>query len=122
MLPVHNLQRMDNADRVSVLENEAVIPVRHSLFYKDALVFDALKSRKVALKHKKTGHGILVSFPDFDYLGVWSSANDGPFVALEPWSGTSTCSDEDDVFEHKRGVRFLQSGESETLSFSIEIL
>lgn len=113
---------INNADRVSVLENEAVIPVRHSLFYKDALVFDALKSRKVALKHKKTGHGILVSFPDFDYLGVWSSANDGPFVALEPWSGTSTCSDEDDVFEHKRGVRFLQSGESETLSFSIEIL
>ena len=97
---------INNADRVSVLENEAVIPVRHSLFYKDALVFDALKSRKVALKHKKTGHGILVSFPDFDYLG----------------SGTSTCSDEDDVFEHKRGVRFLQSGESETLSFSIEIL
>lgn len=72
------------------MKNEAVIPVRHSLFYKDALVFDALKSRKVALKHKKTGHGILVSFPDFDYLGVWSSANDGPFVALEPWSGTST--------------------------------
>ena len=54
--------------------------------------------------------------------GVWSSANDGPFVALEPWSGTSTCSDEDDVFEHKRGVRFLEPGEHETLSFVIEIL
>ena len=44
------------------------------------------------------------------------------FVALEPWSGTSTCSDEDDVFEHKRGVRFLEPGEHETLSFVIEIL
>lgn len=88
----------------------------------DALIFDQLKSRTVALKHKESGHGILVTFPDFDYLGVWSSANDGPFVALEPWSGTSTCSDEDDVFEHKRGVRFLEPGEHETLSFVIEIL
>lgn len=60
---------INNADRVSVLENEAVIPVRHSLFYKDALVFDALKSRKVALKHKKTGHGILVSFLILIILG-----------------------------------------------------
>lgn len=34
----------------------------------------------------------------------------------------STCSDEDDVFEHKRGVRFLEPGEHETLSFVIEIL
>ena len=93
-----------------------------TLFYKDALIFDQLKSRTVALKHKESGHGILVTFPDFDYLGVWSSANDGPFVALEPWSGTSTCSDEDDVFEHKRGVRFLEPGEHETLSFVIEIL
>ena len=67
---------INNADRVSVLENEAVIPVRHSLFYKDALVFDALKSRKVALKHKKTGHGILVSFPDFDSRSSYYSSDD----------------------------------------------
>ena len=113
---------INNNDRIPVLDHETVIPVKHSLFYKDALIFDQLKSRTVALKHKESGHGILVTFHDFDYLGVWSSANDGPFVALEPWSGTSTCSDEDDVFEHKRGVRFLEPGEHETLSFMIEIL
>ena len=113
---------INNNDRIPILDHETVIPVKHSLFYKDALIFDQLKSRTVALKHKESGHGILVTFPDFDYLGVWSSANDGPFVALEPWSGTSTCSDEDDVFEHKRGVRFLEPGEHETLSFVIEIL
>lgn len=113
---------INNNDRIPVLDHETVIPVKHSLFYKDALIFDQLKSRTVALKHKESGHGILVTFPDFNYLGVWSSANDGPFVALEPWSGTSTCSDEDDVFEHKRGVRFLEPEEHETLSFVIEIL
>lgn len=111
-----------NDQRIPVLDNETKIPVKHSLFYQDALIFDELKSRKVSLKHKEEAKGICVTFPDFDYLGVWSSANDGPFVALEPWSGTATCSDEDDVFEHKRGVRTLNPGEDESLSFSIEII
>lgn len=111
-----------NENRVRVLENETTIPLKHSLFYKDALIFDKLKSRQVSLKHKTLNKGICVSFPDFNYLGVWSSANDGPFVALEPWSGTATCSDEDNVFEHKRGVRTLSPGQEETLSFIIEII
>lgn len=65
---------INNDDRIPVLNHETAIPVKHSLFYKDALIFDQLKSRTVALKHKESGHGILVTFPDFDYLGVWSSA------------------------------------------------
>lgn len=48
------------------------------------------------------GHGVRIEFPDFDYLIIWSKPA-GDFVALEPWSGLSICSDEDDVFEHKRG-------------------
>lgn len=113
---------IDNGNRVPILEDSAVLPVKHELFYHDALIFDQLKSRKVSLKHKDQEKGICVTFPDFDYLGVWSSANDGPFVALEPWSGTSTCTDEDDVFEHKRGIRTLDPGTEDSLSYSIEIL
>ena len=59
---------INNNDRIPVLDHETVIHVKHSLFYKDALIFDQLKSRTVALKHKESGHGILVTFPDFDYL------------------------------------------------------
>lgn len=111
-----------NDQRVPVIENSTVIPMKHELFYHDALIFDQLKSRRVSLKHSKTGKGISVSFPGFDYLGVWSSANDGPFVAIEPWSGTSTCSDEDDIFEHKRGVKILQPKEEDFLAYTIELL
>ena len=113
---------IDNGNRVPILKDSSTLPVKHEMFYNDALIFDQLKSRKVSLKHKDQEKGICVSFPDFDYLGVWSSANDGPFVALEPWSGTSTCTDEDDVFEHKRGIKTLQPGEETSLSFTIEIL
>ena len=113
---------IDNGNRVTVLEDSALLPVKHSLFYEDALIFDQLKSRKASLKHKDQNKGICVTFPDFDYLGVWSSANDGPFVVIEPWSGTSTCTDEDDIFEHKRGIRTLEPEADEALSFTIDIL
>lgn len=113
---------IDNGNRTLVLDGSDALPVRHDLFYNDALIFDQLKSRKVALKHKDLEKGIRVTFPDMNYLGVWSSANDGPFVALEPWSGTSTCTDEDDIFEHKRGVRTVVPGAVEVISYHIDIL
>lgn len=42
-----------------------------------------------------------LEFEQFPYLILWSSTNNGPFIALEPWTGLSTCSDEGDVFEKK---------------------
>lgn len=108
--------------RNALLDHETSFGVKHELFYHDALIFDHLTSRSASLLHKDTRKGIRVDFKDFDYLGIWSSANDGPFVAIEPWSGTSTCSNEDDTFEHKRGVRMLDPGQSETLTYTISVL
>ncbi len=110
---------IDPSIRIPCLENEKILPLKHDLFYKDSLIFDKLKSRQVQLKSVKSNHGIEFTFQDFDYFILWSSYNDGPFVALEPWTGLSTCKDEDDVFEHKRGVRILNSQESVTLQYSI---
>ena len=110
------------SSRKEFLNDASSFGVRHELFYDDALIFDTLESRAASLLHKKTRKGIRVDFKDFDYLGIWSSANDGPFVAIEPWSGTSTCSNEDNIFEHKRGVRMLDPGQSETLIYTISVL
>ena len=57
----------------------------------------------------------------FDYLGVWSAANDGPFVALEPWTGCTTCEDEDDILEHKRNMTKLQPGEKFSVAFTVTL-
>ena len=46
----------------------------------------------------------------------------GDFVAVEPWGGLSTCSDEDDILEHKRGCLVAKPGETVTRGFEIEIL
>ena len=47
--------------------------------------------------------------------------NDGPFVAIESWSGLSPVMTKNDVFEHKRGVMKAAPGERKQLTFSITI-
>lgn len=108
--------------RERVLNNEKVIAMKHSLFYRDALVFDSLKSKKVKLYSRLTGKGVEMEFKGFAYLGIWSAANDAPFVALEPWTGCATCSDEDDNFENKRGMTKLAPNETFSVSYSVNIL
>ncbi|MGN0243299.1 MAG: aldose 1-epimerase family protein [Lachnospiraceae bacterium] len=108
--------------RVAVLEKQTVLPVRHSLFENDALVFDTLQSREVTLRHKEEPVGIRVLFDGMDYLGIWSAVGDAPFVALEPWMGISSCTDEGDSFAGKRGMQMLDAGSEATKAFVIEIM
>ena len=77
---------------------------------------------KLKFCHRTSKRGVEIQYQDFPYLILWSTENDGPFVAIEPWSGLSTCDDEDDVFEHKRGVMNAASGERQQLTFSIQLL
>jgi galactose mutarotase-like enzyme len=120
--PVPSSGLVDVSHRTRILDNSNTIKMNHNLFKIDALIFEKLKSRKAKLYNPRTGRGVQLSFADFGNLLVWSSANDGPFVALEPWSGLSTCSDENDVFEEKRGVHLLSAGNSDSLSYTITII
>jgi galactose mutarotase-like enzyme len=104
------------------LNGEKTLNLSHELFEKDAIIFDELKSRSVKVYHKDTRKGVEVAFQQFPYLILWSSANHGPFIAVEPWSGLSTCSDEDDSFENKRNTLYVSAGDVKELSFSITII
>lgn len=97
-----------------------VLPITHRLFQVAETIYDKLESRSVALQNADGSHGVRLSFPDMPYLVVWSKPN-GDFVAVEPWSGLSTCSDEDDVLEHKRGCLIAQPGQTVKRGFSIEV-
>lgn len=108
--------------RKPLLHNSSILPLSHQLFYEDALILDQLLSKRVRLCHKDNKRGVEIEFQDFPYLILWSAANDGPFVAIEPWSGLSTCDDEDDRFEHKRGLKKAAPGEMKQLAFSITVL
>ena len=106
---------LDWQDRFELLDDSDTLPLTHELFDVDTLTFEDVPERTVTLTGP-AGHGMRVDFDGFDYLGVWSAPN-APFVALEPWCGTATRTDEDDVFEHKQGMMFLAPGESVTKTF-----
>ena len=98
------------------------IPLQHSLFYQDALVFENLRSRRVRLVNKHSGRGVEMDFGGFPMLGVWSAVNDGPYVCLEPWTGCATRTTEGDGFLEKKGMSLLAPGGKEEHGFSVKIL
>jgi len=108
---------LDYGNRFTLVDDENEIALTHELFDVDTLTFEDVPGRTVSLVGP-SGHGMRVDFPGFDYLGVWSAPN-APFVALEPWRGTATRTDEDDVFEHKQGMDFLEPGETAVYSFTM---
>lgn len=97
------------------------LPLTHELFDFAETIFDVLESRVVTLTKKTEDKGVRLTFPGMPYLIVWSKP-EGDFVAVEPWGGLSTCSDEDDILEHKRGCLVAKPGETVTRGFEIEIL
>lgn len=113
---------IDNNDRVPVLNGEAVLPLKHSLFDEDALIFEGLQSQKVQLVSRGSGRGVEMDFSGFPYLGVWSALGNAPFVALEPWTGTATYLDEGDEFAAKRGMKLLAPNASAKYAFRITVM
>lgn len=98
------------------------IPLRHSLFYQDALVFSGLRSHCVRIWNPNSGKGVEMDFTGFPMLGIWSAPNDGPYVCLEPWTGCATLTTEGDDLEAKRGMAVLQPGQQARHSFMVKIL
>lgn len=113
---------VDTKHRIPFLKDTDRLDLSHDLFHVDAITLDELRSRSVRLLSKKSDCGVQLDFQDFPYLILWSSANDGPFLAMEPWHGLSTCTDESDVFEEKRGIVIAAPGERRSFHFTITIL
>lgn len=121
-VPIKETGLIDMDNRIPCMDHTNILNLKHDLFYNDAVVLDELKSRKVKLLSKKNKVGVEVDFKDFSYLLLWSSSNDGPFLAIEPWVGLSTCTDEGDVFEEKRNAQFVEPGEKKAYTHSITLL
>ena len=120
--PVAATALLDTQKRMPIPQDGTRLCLNHDLFLNDLLCYDQLKSSMVTLKHKDEDKGVIVRFPDLPYLVLWSSKNGGNFLAIEPWSGTCTAEDEDDIFDHKPGVQYVKPGQKGEIRFSYEIL
>lgn len=111
---------IDYKRRYRLLNHERELKLKHSLFRKDALMLENPNSNAVTLS-MNDGNSITLHFLGFPYLLLWSSINDGPFICLEPWTGLASATNEDGVFEHKRGIIKLASHESRSFTYIITI-
>jgi galactose mutarotase-like enzyme len=73
-----------------------------TLFERDALIFDRLRSRRLTYG-PKAGRRLRLDFPAMPHLGVWSKPGAG-FVCLEPWHGTASPVDFDGELAEKPGI------------------
>lgn len=120
--PMTETGLIDMEHRTEFLNGQNELKLSHQFFSKDAIILDELKSKKIAVVSKNHGKEIRLDFSDFPYLILWSSSNNGPFIALEPWSGLSTCNDEGDLFEEKRNVQYVNAYSDKKSEFQITII
>lgn len=120
--PDHETGLVDIDKRFDALNNSDTIALSHNLFEEnDAMIFDNIDS-KCALLIGPAGKGIRIEYQDMTNLLVWSACNQADFVALEPWTGISNCSDENEIFENKRGMTVLEPDETASFKFKITMI
>ena len=103
-----------------ICSRRAYCRLNKELFLKDALVFKHPASSSVALKSKKTPHGLDFSFDGFPYLGIWAAKN-ADFVCIEPWCGIADSVDSDQQLTHKEGINQLKEGEVFERSWKVRL-
>jgi galactose mutarotase-like enzyme len=98
---------------------DKILPLKYSLFEKDALVFKTLQSRKISLneENKKI---LTIHFSDFKNLGIWTKIN-APFLCIEPWLGYSDSDTSTGNLFEKEAIQILNPNSEKSYSYLIEI-
>lgn len=103
---------------VNVKLEDKKLPLKHELFYGDALVFKNLKSNHIRLLNTKNYQGLDFHFEGFPFFGIWA-AIDADFVCLEPWCGVADGVNHNQNLEEKEGMETLAPGKSWERSWEI---
>ena len=106
------------------LEDTDTLPLDYRWFDAlDTLIFEGLRSRSVALRSRKSGRGVRVSFDGFPMLAFWTMpGKKAPYLCIEPWHGCSAGTGEGEEFTDKAHCIVLAPGESRTLAYRADTL
>ncbi|MED4227251.1 aldose 1-epimerase family protein [Neobacillus cucumis] len=101
----------------------STIPLTHSLFENDALVYSNID--KITLESNQSSHGVEVMFEGFPFVGIWSKYIEAdhtmaPFVCIEPWYGIADTSGTTGNLKEKFGVNVLESGEAFRVEYKMK--
>lgn len=96
------------------------LPLRHELFYSDALVLKTLRSNTVALKNRVNEREVRLNREGFPYFGVWA-AKDADFVCLEPWCGIADHVAHGQLWNEKEGLQRLEAGQRWARTWEVQL-
>jgi galactose mutarotase-like enzyme len=96
------------------------LPLKHSLFYNDALVFKTLASNIIELKSDKSPRGLKLQYDGFPYMGIWA-AKDADFVCIEPWNGIADSVNASGEIAGKEGIHILEAGKHFERSWTVTV-
>ncbi|TZF84672.1 aldose 1-epimerase family protein [Pedobacter sp. BS3] len=96
------------------------LPLNAELFANDALVFKNLQSREVSIKSDRHEHSLSVSFPHFNYLGIWAKPG-APFVCIEPWLGCADTVNKATDIGNKEAIQKVEHGHVFETEFYIAV-
>ena len=120
--PDHHSGLIDIKNRFDDFDGESEIAMRHDLFEeKDAMIFDSIAPKSATLIGPM-GKGVKIEYQDMANLLIWSACGNADFVALEPWTGISNCSDETNEIEKKRGMTILEPNEQAGFKYKITMI
>lgn len=95
-------------DRINSLEGKKELKLDYSLFDRDVVVLDKLKSKNIKLLNSKNSNGIEFIMNGFSSLGLWTPPlKNAPFICLEPWTVLPDFSDHNGIFKNKPNIKKL---------------
>lgn len=105
-----------NTTEISLKNN--TLPLKHELFYNDALILKTLKSDEIILRNKIDQTIVKFSFKNFPYFGIWAAKN-ANFICLEPWCGIADNTNHNNLLSDKEGINTLMSNDIFERNWSI---
>ena len=110
-------------DAVPELAGTTSLPLDYSLFDRDVLLMDNLKSTTIKLINVKNNRGLAFTMQGFSSIGFWTPPlKQAPFICLEPWTVNPDFSDASGKFDEKPGVTRLAPQGVSTVSYEMRIL
>lgn len=120
MIPLRaNLLDLENASG----SETSLLPVTHSLFKDDALVYELEeKPLEATLRNIKHGHGVSLTVANAKAFGIWSCyPAQGEFVCLEPWWSVADIYQTNGKLEDKYLIERLEGHQSKNYTFEITV-
>lgn len=111
---------LSNQPIKAYLNHQKTIPIDAELFQNDALIFKNIQSKKVSLKHRKTGHRVTMHTGSAPHFGLWAKPN-APFICFEPWFSYDDAIDADGELSNKPGILPLEPGEQFNTEYQLNV-